>query len=455
MSEKPMPQRMKRREFLRLMAMTASSIVVASCAGEAPQTNVPTAPAATAPTAAAAAPATAAPAAPTAAAAAATAAPAAATTAAPEAATNLVGELQGPTIITDPSKIPTSFKEAPLLADMVKASKLPPVQERVPAEPLVIQPLEGIGTYGGTWRRGFTGPGDDENGNRIMSTDKILFWDYTGNEIRPSVAKDWKLSDDGKTLTITLRKGMKWSDGKPFTADDFIFWYEDIYQNKDIKPTPSPDFSVNGKPGTMEKIDDVTIAFKFEDPYFLFEDILAGSTPMGGGQASRQARARGQMGAYAPAHYLKQFLPKYAGQAEVDKLAADAKQDGWVNLVKSKMDWSLNPELPVLTPWKTVTPINTPTWEMERNPYYWAVDTEGNQLPYIDKLVMTLAENLEVLNLRAIAGEYDWQERHTDLQKLPVFLENQEKGGYTVHLDPAFNGSDSVLHINQSYERRP
>ena len=90
-----------------------------------------------------------------------------------------------------------------------------------------------------------------------------------------------------------------------------------------------------------------------------------------------------------------------------------------------KKDWSLNPELPTIGPWRTVRPINTPTWVMERNPYYWAVDTAGNQLPYIDRVVLTLAENLEVLNLRAIAGEYDLQERHIDLGKLPVIMENR------------------------------
>ena len=118
-------------------------------------------------------------------------------------------------------------------------------------------------------------------------------------------------------------------------------------------------------------------------------------------------------------------------------------------------DWRRNPDLPVIMPWKMVTPINTPSWTMERNPYYYAVDTEGNQLPYIDKIQMTLAENLEVLNLRAIAGEYDWQERHTDLGKLPVFLENQEKGNYTVRLDPAANGADAALQTNQSFEADP
>src|SRR5439155_1002795 len=114
-----------------------------------------------------------------------------------------------------------------------------------------------------------------------------------------------------------------------------------------------------------------------------------------------------------------------------------------------------NNELPVMTPWKTVSAINTPTWSMERNPYFWAVDTAGNQLPYIDRITMTLAENTEVANLRAIAGEYDIQERHMGLAKLPVFLENAKKGNYTVHLDPALNGSDATIHIGNSYEGDP
>ena len=131
---------------------------------------------------------------------------------------------------------------------------------------MVVKPVHAIGRYGGTWRRGFTGPGDVENGNRIVSTDKILFWDYTGTKHMPCVAKDWKVSDDGRSVTIYLRKGMKWSDGQPFTTDDFMFWYQDVYLNKDIQPTPNPDFMISGKPGTMRKIDDVTLVFEFPDP---------------------------------------------------------------------------------------------------------------------------------------------------------------------------------------------
>ena len=111
--------------------------------------------------------------------------------------------------------------------------------------------------------------------------------------------------------------------------------------------------------------------------------------------------------------------------------------------------------MPVLGPWRSVRPINTPIWLLERNPYYYAVDTAGNQLPYFDRVQFTLAENLEVINLRAMAGEYDEQERHIDLGKLPVLLDNQEKGNYKVHLDLGFAGSDFMFHVNQSYTADP
>jgi peptide/nickel transport system substrate-binding protein len=369
----------------------------------------------------------------------------------PKIGAQLIGKLEGPELVLDPAKWPKKFGEAPMLAELVKAGKLPPVDKRVPEEPMVVKPLQSIGRYGGTWRRGFTGPGDGENGNRIVSTDKILFWDYTGTKIMPCVARDWKQSDDGKTVTIWLRKSMKWSDGAPFTADDFVFWYEDIYLNKDIQPTLHPDLMINGKPGIMRKVDDTTIVFEFPDPDYLFVDILAGSTAMGGGQATQQ-NSGATMGAYMPAHYLKPFHPKYSSKEDLDRKAKAAGFDNWLSFIKNRWDWRLNPELPVLAPWKTVSPINTPTWVLERNPYYMGVDTQGNQLPYIDRISMTLAENLEVLNLRAIAGQYDLQERHTALAKLPVFLDNRAKGNYDVRLDPALNGSDATLQTNQAYE---
>jgi peptide/nickel transport system substrate-binding protein len=364
----------------------------------------------------------------------------------------LIGKLEGPTVQPDATR-PAKLGEAPMLAELVKAGKLPPVEQRVPDEPLVIKPLESIGKYGGTWRRAFTGPGDNENGNRINSSDKMIFWDYTGTKLMPSVAKKWEVGDGGRTITLFFRKGHKWSDGQPFGADDVVFWFEEMYGNKELTPTGSFEMSINGKPGTVKKVDDQTVQFVFPDPYPGFIDILCGATYVGTSQSNGAALLRGPI---APKHYLTKFLPKFAGQDQVDKQAKDAGFDNWKTYFTTfAADWRRNTDLPVLMPWRMTSPINTPNWVIERNPYYYAVDTEGNQLPYIDKIQFTLGENLEVVNLRAIAGEYDWQARHTDLGKLPVFLENQEKGNYTVRLDPALHGADGSIQVNQSFDGDP
>jgi peptide/nickel transport system substrate-binding protein len=362
----------------------------------------------------------------------------------------LVGNLEGSEVVTDPARMPRTFKEAPELAALVQQNRLPPVAQRLPEEPLVLKPLNEVGRYGGTWRRGFVGPGDGENGNRINASDKLLFWDYSGNRIIPSVAKNVQMSADGKVTRVTLRKGMKWSDGHPFTADDFVFWFEDIYGNRELLPAGVPDMQPAGRPGRIVKVDEVTVEFQFDVPYFLFTEMLAGDTLIGAGFAVGMYQNR-SFGCYAPKHYLSQFLPKYSNEAQVNTRARAEGFENWVRMIHSKKDWNLNPELPVIGPWRTTRPINTPTWAMERNPFYFAVDTDGNQLPYINQIVMSLAEDLEVLNLRAMSGQYDMQERHIDIAKLPVILENRDRGNYDLHLDLAFNGSDTTIHFNQSF----
>jgi len=143
----------------------------------------------------------------------------------------LVGTPEGITIITDQAQWPKSFNEAPQLAELVRQGKLPPVKDRLPQDLMVIKPVQEIGKYGGVWRRGFTGPGDNENGNRINASDRPILVDHTGAKPNPSLAKGWKMSEDGKTFTLNLRRGLRWSDGAPMTANDFVFWFEDMYGN--------------------------------------------------------------------------------------------------------------------------------------------------------------------------------------------------------------------------------
>jgi peptide/nickel transport system substrate-binding protein len=278
--------------------------------------------------------------------------------------------------------------------------------------------------------------------------DRPLFFDYTVNKLVPNLAAGYEVSDDGKVTTLFLREGLKWSDGQPLTADDFMFWYEKIYKNKDLTKAGTPLLQSGGKEGVIEKVDDYTIAFKFEAPYFIFPEVLAGFNVL----TSPGTFGFQGGGGVAPAHYLEQFHPDFTPLAEVQALAKAAGYDDWTILFMAKNSWELNPDLPVLAAWKTTTPANTPLWTIERNPYFWAVDSAGNQLPYIDKMTFSIAENLEVLNLRAISGEYSFQDRHVDLQKLPLYLENQQRGQYKVYLDPSDNGSNAQWRWNMSYE---
>lgn len=366
----------------------------------------------------------------------------------------LMGTIEGPEIVLDVAAFPSEFNEAPMLAEMVAAGDLPPVAERLPEREdlLVIQPLNEIGKYGGTWRRGFTGPGDGQNGHRVAGGDRFLFWNAsTFPELTPNVAKDWEVSDDQTEITIFLRRGLKWSDGEPFTANDILFWYEHVYQNDELVPVRSPFFNIDAG-ANLETIDDYTVKFSFPEPNSLFEEVLASSVNVFGGHA---IFGNIGMGGFAPAHYLEQFHPDFVDQAELDALVEQEGFDNWVNLFRDKNTWARNPDLPTVTPWKTVQSIATDNWVLERNPYYFGVDTAGNQLPYIDRISMTLAENLEVLNLRAIAGEYDFQARHISLANLPVLLENAETGNYTIYLDPAQHGADGAFMFNQSYEADP
>jgi peptide/nickel transport system substrate-binding protein len=390
--------------------------------------------------------ATAAPAAPTQAAAK-PAAPAATQPAAAKPATTGSGNL--PQVVLDPARMPKQFKEAPLLADLVKAGKLPPVEQRLPEQPLVLQPTDAIGTYGGNWRMAFTGPADKQNMER-HNHDHLLYWDAKVETVVPNVAQGWEAQDGGKTIIIKLRKGMKWSDGHPFTTDDIMFWYQDLYQNEELNATKAAFMAIGGKQGTVEKIDDYTVAFKFDQPYYMFIDQIASL-----GVAGHMTEGWHAMGLWAPKHYMQQFHPKYTDRAALELKAKAEGFDNWALYFKNRNDTSHNVDCPTTAPWKYTAPLTGPTAISERNPYYFAVDTEGNQLPYIDKITWGLAENLEIANLRAIAGEYDLQVRHMDIAKLPAFKENEKKQNYTVGLWKWQHGADAGFFVNQNYDADP
>jgi peptide/nickel transport system substrate-binding protein len=383
-----------RREFLRLSGLTSALALATACAG------APPAPAPSEPTAAPPA----------------TAVPVQATEAAPAAPAS-------------------KYSEAPMLAEMVAAGQLPPVEERLPSDPLVVECIDGPGEYSDDLHRVLTGPADLA-GYHCIVRESFAGWDYRSGklEVIPNLASGWDITDGGATYTFHLRKGVRWSDGEPFTADDVVFWYEDIALNTELTPTFPTWLTAGGERGVIEKVDDYTVRFKFAAPHGILLEFLCfnGASLI------------------TPKHYLQQFHPKYA---DADELAAKVKEAGfeeWYQLFANRNDPHNNPDIPVLWIWKLETPFPAQRMVSVRNPYYWKVDTNGKQLPYFDRLINDLAENSEVIMMKTIAGEVDYQYRHMGFANYPLLKENEENGGYTVL--EWIGGGHPCVYINQSVQ---
>jgi peptide/nickel transport system substrate-binding protein len=323
--------------------------------------------------------------------------------------------------------------EAPMLAEMVAAGTLPPVADRLPEEPLVVQPIESVGQYGGTWRRAFKGIADFHAFGRI-NYETMLRWPRDPNDpVQPGLAKEWSFNEDGSELTLVLRKGLKWSDGEPFTTADITFWWDDIEMNPEITPAPHAEWVVNGEPMTLEVIDDLTIKLKFAGPNGMAETVGLAF------HGNQWPLAFERFGFFAPRHYLEQFHPKYNSQYTDYATFEDKAND-------------FNVDRPVMTPWK-ITQFEPGGTEMiaERNPYYWKVDVDGKQLPYIDQVHFALVGDNEAINLMALAGDIDMQARGMDFSKITVFQENAEKGDYRVGMWSNASASNQTFFVNQSY----
>ena len=344
-----------------------------------------------------------------------------------------------------PAAAQSKYHEAPAFDDQVKAGKLPPVDQRLPEQPLVVPVVEKIGEYGGVWRRAFLGPADANNYVRVVY-DGLFRFTPDGAEIEPKLALGAKSSDDYKVWTILLRKGARWSDGAPFTADDILFWYKDVIQNKDLTPSlPTWIRNTDGSAAKVEKLDDYTVRFTYDRPATLFLQEIA-----------NQDGPDLSYAMFLPAHYLKQFNPDYTPKDQLDHLAQAASFRSWTELFAQKATPTSNPERPTMAAWMPVSRVSDPVFTIRRNPYYIGVDKDGNQLPYIDEVRFTYFADQQALNLQAIAGNFDMQARHIQMTNYPV-LKEQEKstGKYHVLIWPTFGGSDAVVAFNTTYQADP
>lgn len=326
----------------------------------------------------------------------------------------------------------TDFSEAPDLATKVAAGELPPVEERLPVEPKVVQPVETIGQYGGTLRRAWTGPSDRWNIRHLIGESFIT---TTVDAVPiPNVAKGYEIRDDYRAFVFYMREGMRWSDGHPVTAEDAEFWW-DIKTDPELYHPHSDWMLQNGEAGKLAIIDEYTFQISFPEPH---RNFLLG--------AAGDGRAR----MLAPKHYLKQFHRDYVPAEELQKLIEENEYDSWYSLFDNKYQWpEKNPERPTIAPWYPISSPTDPQYIFVRNPYYWKIDTEGNQLPYIDRVTFEFVQDREMVALRAVTGQLDFQGRH--IGDIAMLMENRETGGYQVRIWPGVGqGAALAMHFNQN-----
>ena len=310
-----------------------------------------------------------------------------------------------------------SFNEAPMLKAMVSAGEIPPLSERLPEDVLVIQPAQEIGQYGGTWRQVLVSAGADYADR--YGWEYMVAYTPDMKELFPNLLKSWDAGDGGRKFTLHMREGVRWSDGVPFTADDLLFYWNDIALNEELSPSPPARMIRAGEPGAMKKIDDYTVEITFTEPYGVFIETLA----------------RWRPNPYAPKHYLKSFHAEYTPQAELDERIKEEGLDTWVALFQAKKGggqefWAM-PERPVIGAWLAKNSITDPIHVLERNPYYYKVDTEGNQLPYIDRLERTTVTDKETALLKLFAGDTDFLAmQNYGVDSFSLAVDYQDQGDY-------------------------
>lgn len=380
--------RIDRRTFLKMGAMAVAGAAAAACAG--PSSSDSPAPAAT-----------------------------------PQA----TQEAAAPGGATTPAAAPSQYREAPMLSELVAAGELPPVEQRLPPSPQVIPPVEEIGEYGGTMRIAIGNAnalfGD---GQAVIGTELVLRIAPDFNSITSGLFESWEFNDDATEQILHLRQGLRWSDGEPMTTQDCLFDYVDCKQNEELSPAGPPAAwraGLDRVPMEMTAIDDYTLKLNFVDskPLIILEQAF-----YSGAQYS---------GMYAPKHYGMQFHPQYADADALAQAVADAGFETWIQLMgaKMRMGSTIPAEvgLPAMTAFiRTADDPDHHTYE--RNPYYWKVDPEGNQLPYIDRVIVNIIADKELLTTRLLSGDLDFSGHSTYLKNMELYAQAQNEGRVKIYL---------------------
>lgn len=323
----------------------------------------------------------------------------------------------------------------PILAAKTRAGALPPVSMRVPETPSIVNFDRGglkPGRHGGELRI-LMGRAKDVRMMVVYGYARLVAYD-TDFRLKPDILERYEV-EEGRRFTLFLRKGHKWSNGHPFTAEDFRYYWEDIANNKALAPIGPPRMMlVNGEAPQFEILDQYTVRFTWSQPNPDFLPALAGATPLY---------------IYRPSHYLRRFHKRYV---RPKKLRARVKKSGrrnWASLHNRRDNQykNDNPKLPTLQPWISRTKPPARRFIFERNPYYHRVDSEGRQLPYIDRVVMNIASS-RIIPAKTGAGETQLQARGVHFSDYTFLKKGEKAGGYSVRLWRTAKGAHLAIFPN-------
>jgi peptide/nickel transport system substrate-binding protein len=320
--------------------------------------------------------------------------------------------------------------ETPFFTAQVASGTLPPVTERLPQSPEIGAAPEG--KPGGDLHMLMAGAKDTRMMVVYGYTRLVRY--NTEFKLEPGLVQSLDIDGD-RVFTFHLRDGLKWSDGEPLTSDDFRYWYEDVALNPMLSPSGVPvQLLVDGEKPVVEFPDKLTVRYSWTRPNPMFLPALAAPNPTY---------------IFMPAHYLKQFHEKYADAKKLKELVKDAKQRSWAAL-HNKLDNAYrndNPDLPSVEPWILKTKPPAERFIFERNPYYYRVDAAGRQLPYIDRVVVGIADS-KIIPAKTGTGESDLQARYLRFDNYTFLKEAEESNGFKVDLWRTAEGSQLALYPN-------
>ena len=398
-----------RREFIRLTGITAAGVAIAACAPDAPDEPTVVDPVVDDPI-----------------------------VEEPEVEEPVDEPVDEP-VVEEPVEVPSIYNEAPMLAERVAAGELPPVDERLPEEPRVCEVYERIGDYGGTLTVGdLTMNLSGGDVHMVMDRPNWLRISKDATYAVPHILRDWEVSDDFTEVTCYMRSGMKWSDGHPLTTADVEYFCEDVLGNTEITPVPHMAFRWGGELMQLTIIDDYTFKLSFAAPHPSWELV-------------NMAHLYGFWGntTWVPSHYLKQFHIKYNDNA--NDLAQEEGFDFWYQLHGRENNRGQSIDRPKLEAFIPVR--DTPSMSfLERNPYYHAVDPEGNQLPYVDRVNMDRAADLSVYDAKVVGGSYDFAAFQARVVYYATYAEGAEQSDARMLLWPSGKSSECMYNVNMNYE---